>query len=136
MKYFLDTNICIYFLKNTFSNIKIELAAHKPGDIKIASVVKAELLFGAKKSQNQKKNRQKIDTFLSPFKVIPFSDNETETYALIRVQLEKEGSPIGANDMLIAATVIANNGTLITNNEKEFKKINGLKTQNWTKAKP
>ena len=133
MKYFLDTNICIYFLKNTFSNIRKELAAQKPGDISIASVVKAELLFGAKKSQNQKKNKQKIDTFLSPFKVIPFGDNETEAYAAIRAQLEKQGAPIGANDMLIAATVMANNGTLITNNEKEFKKIKGLKIQNWTK---
>jgi tRNA(fMet)-specific endonuclease VapC len=105
---------------------------NKPGDIKIASVVKAELLFGVEKSQNVKRNRQKIETFLSHFKVVPFGDNETEIYAKIRAQLEHQGAPIGANDMLIAATVIANEGTLITNNEKEFCKVKGLKVQNWT----
>lgn len=105
---------------------------NKPGDIKIASVVKAELLFGAEKSQNIKQNKQKIETFISHFKVVPFGDRETPIYAKIRMQLEQTGAPIGANDMLIAATVIANEGTLITNNEKEFSKIKGLKVQNWS----
>jgi len=132
VKYFLDTDICIYFLKGAFPGIKKRLMENKPGDIKIASVVKAELLFGAEKSQNAKKNRQRIETFLSHFKVAPFGDNEAQIYAKIRTQLEKQGSPIGGNDMLIAATVIANEGTLVTNNEKEFRKVKGLKVQNWT----
>jgi len=132
VKYFLDTDICIYFLKGSFPGIKKRLMENRPGDIKIASVVKAELLFGAEKSQNAKKNRQRIETFLSHFKVVPFGDNEAQIYAKTRMQLKKQGSPIGANDMLIAATVIANEGTLVTNNEKEFRKVKGLKVQNWT----
>ena len=132
MKYFLDTNICIYFLKNTYPDIRKNLQNNKPAEIKIASVVKAELLFGAMKSQKPKANKQKIESFLSPFKVVPFGDAETEAYATLRTRMEKSGTPIGANDMLIAATVIANNGTLITHNVKEFKRIRGLKIQDWT----
>ena len=133
MKYFLDTNICIYFLKGEYPPIKKRLERKKPSDVKIPSVVKAELLFGAKKSQKASENQQKIMSFLSPFEVLPFGDFETEAYARIRAQLENKGTPIGANDMLIAAIVMTDKGTLVTNNEKEFGQVKGLKIQNWTK---
>lgn len=133
MKYFLDTNICIYFLKGEYPPIKKRLETKKPSDIKIPSVVKAELLFGAEKSQKATENQRKIMSFLSPFEVLPFGDSETGAYARIRAQLEKKGTPIGANDMLIAAIVMADKGTLVTNNEKEFGRVKGLKVQNWTK---
>jgi len=131
--YFLDTNICIYFLKGEHPSIKTRLNKKTPSDIKIPAIVKAELLFGAEKSQKTSESQQKIMSFLSPFEVLPFGDSETETYARIRAQLEKQGTPIGANDMLIAAIVMAGKGTLVTNNEKEFRRIKGLKLQNWTK---
>ncbi len=133
MTYFLDTNICIYFLKGEHPSIKTRLNKKTPSDIKIPAIVKAELLFGAEKSQKTSESQQKIMSFLSPFEVLPFGDSETETYARIRAQLEKQGTPIGANDMLIAAIVMAGKGTLVTNNEKEFRRIKGLKLQNWTK---
>ena len=133
MKYFLDTNICIYFLKGEYSPIEKRLRKKKPSDVKIPSVVKAELLFGAEKSQKVSENQRKIMSFLSPFEVLPFGDSETEAYARIRAQLEKQGTPIGANDMLIAAIVLTDEGTLVTNNEKEFGQVKDLKVQNWTK---
>ena len=133
MRYFLDTNICIYFLKGEYPSIKTRLNKKKPSDVKIPSVVKAELLFGAEKSQQAFENRRKIMSFLSPFEVLPFGDSETEAYARIRAHLEHQGTPIGANDMLIAAIVMTNKSTLVTNNEKEFGQVEGLKLQNWTK---
>ena len=132
MKYFLDTNICIYFLKGEYPSIRKKLRKKKPADIMIPSVVKAELLFGAEKSSKVADNREKILGFLSPFELLPFGDTECEIYTKIRYQLENQGTPIGANDMLIAAVVLAHKGTLVTNNEKEFEKVRGLKIQNWT----
>lgn len=131
MKYFLDTNICIYFLKGMYPSIQANLATKKPHDIKIPAVVKAELLYGAAKSQKAIANRQKIDNFLFPFEILPLGDLECESYAKIRSQLDRQGTPIGANDFMIAAIVVANQGTLITNNDKEFGQIRGLKIQNW-----
>ncbi len=133
MKYFLDTNICIYFLKGEYPSIQAELEQKKPSDIKIPSVVKAELLYGVEKSQKVAENRQKVAGFLSPFEILPLGDSECEAYARIRVQLERQGTPIGANDLMIASIVVANKGTLVTNNENEFGQVKGLKIQNWVR---
>lgn len=131
MNFFLDTNICIYFLKGKKEEVRTNLKKLKPEQIKIPSIVKAELLLGAAKSQNSKKNREIVSRFLEPFEIIPFGDTEAEIYSEIRSELEKKGNPIDPNDLLIAATVLSGNGTLITNNEKEFKRIPSLKVENW-----
>ena len=106
---------------------------YHPSNIKIASIVKAELLLGAKKSKQKNKNLENIAFFLFPLELVPFDDTATEIYAEIRATLEKTGKIIGPNDLIIAATVPANNGILITNNEKEFCRVPKLKIQNWTK---
>lgn len=72
MNYFLDTNICVYFLKGIYPNILKNLKSKKPDDIKIPSIVKTELLFGAEKSKNKKTNLEKVKNFLFPFEIIPF----------------------------------------------------------------
>lgn len=131
MNFFLDTNICIYFLKGKKEEVRTNLKKLKPEQIKIPSIVKAELLLGAAKSQNSKKNREILSRFLEPFEIIPFGDTEAEIYSEIRSELEKKGNPIGPNDLLIAATVLSGNGTLITNNEKKFNRIPSLKVENW-----
>ncbi|PJZ85831.1 type II toxin-antitoxin system tRNA(fMet)-specific endonuclease VapC [Leptospira harrisiae] len=132
MNYFLDTNICIYFLKGKNDKIENNIKKLNPNRIKIPSIVKAELLLGALKSQNPKKNQGTILNFLDPFEIIGFNDIESEIYPEIRSDLELKGLPIGPNDLIIASIVISNNGILVTNNEKEFSRIKSLKLENWT----
>lgn len=131
MNYFLDTNICIYFLKGVYPRILKEIRNLDPKYIKIPSIVKAELLFGAEKSKNRVENIKKVIQFIEPYEVISFDDEAAITYSIIRSSLEIKGKSIGPNDLIIASTVLSNNGILITNNEKEFKNVKNLKTDNW-----
>ena len=131
MKYILDTNICIYYLKGLNEKVRNNLLTKHPDDIKIPAIVKAELLYGAEKSKKKQENLEKIMEFLLPYEITPFSDNMTHIYAKIRVELEKKGNIIGPHDLLIAATVLQNNDILVTNNIREFKKVKGLKLENW-----
>ncbi len=132
MKYFLDTNICIYFLKGMYPRLKDNLLNHNPQMIAIPSMTKAELLYGAEKSQKKEENLEKIGKFLKPFEIKGFNDDEAEIYAIIRSKLEMKGTPIGPNDMIIASIVLANNGVLVTKNIKEFSRIDDLKIEDWT----
>ena len=131
--YFLDTNTCIYFLNGSYESIKAKILSTPPIQIKIPSIVKAELLLGAYKSQKREYNLEKIEAFLSPFEIIPFEDQMSYVYAEIRYQTETTGKNVGPNDLLIASIVKFHEGMLITNNEKEFNNIEGLKTDNWIK---
>ncbi len=135
MKFFLDTNICIYFLKGMYPALLTKMLLCSTRDIKIASMVKAELLHGVEKSRKREENKTMVESFLLPFEIIPFDNEAAIIYSVIRSELEKKGNVIGPNDLIIAATVIANNGTLITNNENEFKRVRDLLTDNWTKIK-
>lgn len=128
---FLDTNICIYFLKGTYPQIRTRLMQHGPEDIKIPVIVKAELLYGAAKSDKRKENEKNIAGFLEPFEIVPFDDSATACYADIRSKAEIKGSPVGPNDLIIAATVLSQNGVLVTNNTKEFQRIQELMVENW-----
>lgn len=131
MNYFLDTNTCIYFLKGKNVNIENNIKKLNPNRIKIPSIVKAELLLGALKSQNPKKNRDIVLDFVDPFEIIGFNDIESEIYSEIRSNLELKGLAIGPNDLIIASIVLNNNGILVTNNQKEFSRIQSLKLENW-----
>lgn len=131
MKYFIDTNICIYFLKGLYPELLKKIISSNPEDVKIASVVKAELLYGAEKSQKRDENLEKINKFLLPFEIIAFNSGAAEKYSLIRWNLEKNGTIIGPNDLILASTVIFNNGIIVTNDEREFARIPDLKTENW-----
>ena len=131
MKYFLDTNICIYFLKGTSGNLHKKFLQINPNDIKIPAIVKAELLYGVEKSEKKQKNLNFVNKFLFPFEIIPFDDQTSESYAKIRFALEKKGNIIGPNDLIIASIVLSNKGTLVTNNTREFKRVKGLKVVNW-----
>jgi len=133
MKYFLDTNICIYFLKGMYPALLNQFQTKRPDDIKIASIVKAELLLGAFKSDKPRKTEAIVSEFLLPYSVIAFNDEAAVKYARIRGALEKQGQVIGANDLILAATVLANDGILITNNNTEFKRVKSLKVENWIK---
>ena len=115
-----------------YPHLKEKLLSFNPEMIEIPSMTKAELLYGAEKSRRKEENLEKVNEFLMPFQIKGFNDAETAVYAAIRKKLEEDGNLIGPNDMIIASIVLANNGTLITNNTKEFNKINGLKIEDWT----
>lgn len=131
MNYFLDSNICIYYLTGQYPSITEVIKTKDPIHIKIPSIVKAELLVGALKSKRRSENLKVLNTFLSYFEIIPFGDIESEIYAEIRAKLEKSGNIVGPNDLVIAATTMANSGILVTNNQKEFKRVSNLRIENW-----
>lgn len=133
MKYFLDTHTCVYFLRGSHPALAQRLLSHRPDEIRIPSSVKAELLYGAERSRKRKENHERIRQFLLPFRIAAFGSEEAERYATIRAALEKRGTPIGPNDLIVAATAIANDGILVTNNEKEFKRVRELKLENWSR---
>ena len=129
--YFLDTNTCIYFLNGKYESIKKKILATPPSEIAIPSIVKAELLLGAYKSKKRKTNIEKLEHFLEPFEIMPFFDLIAYIYAEIRNETEKEGKVVGPNDLLIASIVKFHEGVLVTNNVAEFKRIKGLRIENW-----
>lgn len=132
MKYFLDTNIISYIIKGKYPKIIEHLKKIPAQSIVIPSIVKAELEFGARNSGNYEKIIVSYMTFLEPFDVKDFDSDASYYYGLIRQELLEKGSPIGPNDLLIASTVMANNGTLITHNTKEFIRIEDLRVEDWT----
>ena len=111
MRFFPDTNICIYFLKGIYPNLRDQILSENPESIFITSITKAELLYGAEKSDQAEKNLAIINAFLLPFTIEPFTDLQTPAYASIRSRLEKAGNPIGPNDIIIASIVLSDDGT-------------------------
>lgn len=131
MLFFLDTNICIYALQGTSKNIQSFFEKLEPTQIKVPAIVKAELLLGAEKSVRKQKTFEAVSRFLAPFEVIPFDEEGAVFYAKIRSALEKKGALIGPNDLIIAATVLAFDGILVTHNTKEFSRIKQLAIEDW-----
>lgn len=129
--YFLDTKTCIYFLNGTSESVKTRLLETAPDEVAIPSVVKAELLFGAHKSRKKAENIEKVERFLAPFEISPFSGAMAAAYAEIRNDMEARGEPIGPNDLFIAAIVKSCGGILVTNNDREFSRVAGLGVENW-----
>lgn len=134
MNYFLDTNIIIYAVKNTYPNLVKKFEETPSYNIVVPAIVKAELEYGASKSANYKKTIDLYNKFINIYNIISFTDKETIFYGNIRTELERKGTLIGANDMLIAATVLSHNGVLVTHNVKEFSRISNFKIEDWTKA--
>lgn len=103
------------------------------GDIGISTITVSELQYGAVKSKNPEINVQRVEEFLAPLELLPYDHNAANIYGEIRYNLEKKGQVIGPLDMLIAAHAISNDIVLVTNNEKEFQRVNHLKIENWIK---
>lgn len=134
--YCLDTNICIYALKGLFPEIARRLSDLRPDHVKIPAMVRAELLFGAAKSAHARKVRSTVEAFLMPFEVLPFETRSANSYAGIRADLEASGTPIGPNDLVIAATVLGHGATLVTHNISEFSRVPDLAYEDWTLKLP
>ena len=134
MRYYLDTNILIYLIKNRFPEMTKRFMQKNPKDIYVSSVVLGELEFGAQKSHDYETTITRYKDLLKSFTIVSFSAEASICYGAIRYQLEKTGTPIGMNDYLIAATAMAGGGTLVTHNTKEFERIQGLRVEDWTEA--
>ena len=130
--YYLDANICIFHMRHPLSILADRINSIEPERIKIPAIVKGELLVGAEKSKRQDETFSETFAFCRPYEIVPFDDSMVLTYARIRAALELKGQKIGANDTVIAATVLAKNGILVTNNVKEFGRIDGLNIEDWT----
>jgi len=128
--YVLDTNILIYFFKG-FGNTAQNLLAVSPREIGVPAIVCYELEVGIKKSKSPQKRNKQFNDFISTANVLPFGKAEAKASAQIRAQLEKEGTPIGPYDILIAGTALANRATLVTHNLEEFKRIENLNVIDW-----
>ena len=103
------------------------------GEIGVSTITVSELQYGVAKSKNRSLNEQRIEEFLAPLEILPYDEIAAGIYGDIRLQLEKSGVPIGPLDLLIAAQALSRKSVLITNNEKEFKRVNNLKVENWMK---
>ncbi len=131
MKVLLDTNICIYIIKRQPSAVLERFLMFTIGDIGISIVTLAELEYGVSKSRNVKKNRHALEQFIEPLEVAPFDREAAVIYGTIRADLEQKGQPIGAMDLLIAAHARSLDVRLVTNNESKFKRVPGLRIENW-----
>lgn len=129
----LDTNTCIYIINNRPPNVIERFRKYKAGEVGISSIAASELAYGVAKSGSVK-NRKALDMFLAPLKVLPFDSQCLWFYADLRASLEKQGLTIGAMDTLIAAHALSIDGTLVTNNLKEFARVPKLKLENWFEA--
>lgn len=131
--FLLDTNIIIYTLKNKLENIKDKIEGAGMNNVCVSSLTVAELEHGAAKSKNSDKARAIMYEFLAPFEILNFDAKAAEFYGRIRSELESSGRVIGSMDLLIASVAMANSAVMVTNNEREFERIKGLKIENWTK---
>ncbi len=129
--YLLDTNVCIRFLNGKSQSLIDTFKQKNPRDIYLCSIVKAELFYGAFKSNNPLKTLRRQKEFCDGFSSFHFDDAAAQLYGEIRADLEKRGQIIGPNDLLIAATAMANSATLVTHNEREFKRVDGLVFEDW-----
>ncbi len=131
MKYILDTNTCIRYLNGTSESIRRQVEKNHQENIAICSVVKAELFYGAMKSRYPERNLQQQKQFLNCFVSYPFDDEAAQIYGNIRSKLEKAGTPIGPNDLMIASITLVQNAILVTHNVKEFDRVEGLLLEDW-----
>ena len=131
MTYMLDTNICIYAIKNKPEQVLEKLKQNLSNGICISAITLAELQHGVEKSINPEKNSMALLQFLSILDILPFDDLAAVEYGKICAYLQKRGTPIGTIDMLIAAHAKTENLIIVTNNVREFERVPNLKIENW-----
>ena len=134
MNFLLDTDICIYLINKRPPSVISRFKQYQPGDIGISVITVSELEYGIAKiakSVRQEENQQRLEAFLAPFELLSYTAEAVRTYATLWADLEKRGKVIGPLDMLIAAQAMTEDLTLVTNNEREFRRISGIRIENW-----
>ena len=129
--YLLDTNICIYVMKNTYNSLTERLLATNPDDVAVSAITVYELEYGAAKSNWGERTRENMRIFLSPFTILSFDSKDAIVAGQIRAHLASRGDLIGPYDIQIAAQGIARNLTVVTHNTDEFSRVPGLKLNDW-----
>lgn len=130
MRFLLDTDTCIYALKQNTVVLQ-RLLSHRPEDIAVSVITEAELRTGAAKSSSPTKTMRLVENFLRPLAILEFTSNDAHWYPQVRAKLERAGTPVGSLDTLIAAQAVARTVVLISNNVREFRRVSGLHIQNW-----
>lgn len=131
MKYMLDTNILIYLIRQKPPDVLERFKQTDISTISISSITLSELFYGVSKSSKPEQNFMALTQFVAPLEILPFGGEAAQYYGELRAHLEKQGTPIGSLDMLIAAHALSIAGSLVTNNEKEFNRVPHLKIENW-----
>jgi len=131
VKFLLDTDICIYALKQNQS-VLTRLLSQAREDIAVSVISEGELRTGAAKSAAPIKTLRLLENFLRPLTILELTSEDAVAYAQVRAKLERAGTPIGPLDTLIAAQAVARKLTLVSNNEREFRRVSGLHIENWT----
>ena len=129
--YLLDTNICVYVIRQRPEAVFRRLSGAAGEQVAVSVITAFELEVGASRAHG-KQYSEAVRKFLAEIAVLPLEDSARHAYARLRVDLERRGEVIGAHDMLIAAHALASEATLVTNNEKEFRRVRGLRIENWT----
>ena len=127
----LDTDICIHLLNGREPELIERFSNHSPTELALGSIVRAELLWGARNSLRVVENLERVQVFAEPLVSLPFDDDCAEHYGLIRTDLQSRGEPIGPNDTLIASIAMAHQATLVTRNQREFSRVTGLTLEHW-----
>jgi len=131
VKYLLDTNVCVDFLNRRYLSVVEQIQSSLPEDLCLSSVVVAELRYGADRSARKAQNHERLDILTAEIQCLDFDLSAARTYGRLRSALETEGAPIGPNDMLIAAHALSLGLVLVTDNEREFRRVTSLKIENW-----
>ena len=131
MLYLLDTNICAYFMSRKYPSVTAKFRQHEPGDLIISSIVAGELAYGVENSTRIESNRQNLELFLSKLRVVAWDETAVWHFGLHKAKLKKAGTKIGELDLLIGCHALALDAVLVTNNTREFERIEGLKLENW-----
>ncbi len=127
----LDTSVCVALINRSDERAASRLLEHPRGSVRLCSVVKAELNFGAQNSSRLSENLQRVEIFCRAFDSLPFDDESAWHYGIVRAQLRREGRPIGSNDLMIASIAIANSHVLVTRSVSEFSRVAGLDVERW-----
>ena len=130
--YLLDTNICIYAMKNKYPALSTKLFQVRPSEIFVSSITVGELEYGCSKSKWGERSRNVMDLFLSAYAVLPFTQTDAIIFGRLRAELAKAGTPIGSYDIQIAAQGVARGLIVVTHNTSEFEKVPGIILQDWT----
>jgi len=132
LKYLLDTDTCIYALKQRAAVLERMLSGSR-ADVAVSVITEAELRTGAAKSSSPVKTMRLVENFLRPLTLVEFTSSDAASYANVRAKLERAGTPIGPLDTLIAAQAVGRKLILVSNNERELRRVAGLRSENWSR---
>lgn len=131
MTHLLDTNACVDYLNGRYPALTQKVQSSRRDDLCVSSIVAAELRYGADRSRRREENHRRLDVLLAELRCVPFDESAAKVFGKVRSVLESKGKPIGPYDMQIAAHAMSLDVTLVTDNIDDFKRVKGLRLENW-----